>query len=138
MKLILNNSTIEIISRERENRHKKVVNFLINSSNAWGEDDDNEGYFIDAKAGDTIVVTPPTVGSNLRYLIAFTSTNTPVNGAAVSFANGTSERIRSTVEGTYTVSENCYLFILEKQNEDIWKPTSIVINGLTLDENGWL
>lgn len=139
MKLILNDSTLEITSRNKENRYKKVANFSINSSNLWSADDNSKGYFIDAKAGDTIVVTPPKTGNQFRYLIAFTSTNTPIDGAAVSFANGTSERIRSSKEGTYTVSENCYLFILETNTgTDIWKPDSIVINGFTLDENGFL
>lgn len=140
MKLILNDSTLEITSREKENRHK-VQNdgWSIGAQNTWNNYPNCTAFFIDIKNGDNIVITPK---SGNKILVAFTTNKTNVHNQAVSFASFANGRIRTSDVYQVAATENCYLWVQEIFNsgssDTDFEPDSIVINGLTLDENGYL
>jgi hypothetical protein len=140
MKLILNDSTLEITSREKENRHK-VQNdgWSIGGQNTWNKYPNCTAFFIDIKNGDNIVITPK---SGHDILVAFTTDETNAHNQAVSFASFANGRIKTSNAYQVSATENCYLWVQEIFNSgasDVdFEPDSIVINGLTLDENGYL
>lgn len=131
MKIILNDSSLEITSRILENRHKVSYPFNISNQNKWSSE--GNGFFIDIKLGDEISLTS-TIST---FVAAFVSSNAePVAGEALSFANGTSERTKSTSLET-TAVENCYLYVNKMMNGLDREPI-IEINGMTLNEDGYL
>ena len=137
MKVILNNSLLEIASQTIENRHKMVYPAIIDESGIWTvRDDTRSGYFIDIKQGDIIHIEKNDIVS--YAVIAFTATNAePVNGSAVDFANGTSARIRQATINN-TAIEDCYMFVMTKYITNNLEPKLIQINGMTLNEDGYL
>ncbi len=136
MKIILNNSLLEIASQTPENRHKIEYPANVSDTGKWTVNLYCGGYFIDIKQGDVIHIE---TNDTVNYAaIAFTSTNAePVHGTTVDFANGTYARIRQATINN-VASENCYMFVMTRFSTNNLKPKLIRINGLTLNEDGYL
>ena len=126
MKLVLNNSTLEIMSHQKENRNKETISVYIKGNNTWIGG--GAGYFIDVKAGDVITITPNQEHPSGVY--AFTSTKDHTTGETPTFANGTSSRLN--VMNNVSVIENCYLYIMTSYGQDDYTPESVEINGFIL------
>lgn len=107
---------------------------FVNCSPQGLSDNWSDAYMILVKNGDTVSIT---ANSDNRAMMEF-MLNEPgdfFNGQSIQLASGITERtfINQNTSSTFNVTEDCYLFILDKHGTgDIvqnWRPASIKING---------
>lgn len=138
MKIVLNNSILEIASKNVENRNKVVYNASPRIAGTWAVSLLYSGFFIDIKQGDNIHIEGNDSLDTATVTVCFCSTNAqPVNGAAIPFANNTSAIIQGETLNLSAV-ENCYMYVMTKYQSHIRAPKTIEINEMTLNEDGYL